>query len=255
MLLRFSVENFMSFKDRAELSLLPSKVRKPPGHIIKGASPHGINALKAAVIYGANASGKSNLIKAMKHAQNIINEGVKTGKQLPYYPYKLSQVSANEPSRFEFELKYGANSYAYGFIADANVIIEEWLYQIDRKRDKLIFERKQTDCFDFSALDFEKKEDGQFLNFTAEGTPENRLFLNECRERNVLKKLGYLDALREVTEWFDHRLNIIFPNSKYSGLEMFAQDGQKSSDTFSKILNSFDTGITGILPTEGRLLQ
>lgn len=248
MLLRFSAENFMSFKDRAELSLIPSKVRNPPGHIIKGTSPHDINALKAAVIYGANASGKSNLIKAMKHAQTIINEGVKTGKQLPYYPYKLSQVSVNEPSRFEFELKYGANNYAYGFIADANIIIEEWLYQIDRKRDKLIFERKQTDSFDFSSLDFKTKEDKQFLSFTAEGTPENRLFLNECRERNVLKKLGYLKAFQEVIEWFDHRLNIIFPNSKYSGLEMFAQDGQKSSDTFSKILNSFDTGITRISP-------
>lgn len=248
MLLRFSVENFMSFKDRAEFSLLPSKVRNPPSHVIKGTKTNDINVLKAAIIYGANASGKSNLIKAMKHAQNIINEGVKTGKQLPYYPYKLSKASASQPSRFEFELKFGTNNYAYGFVADANIIVEEWLYQIDRKRDRLAFERKQTDQFDFTSLDFKKKEDQQFLDFTAEGTPANRLFLNECRERNVLKKLAYLDAFSEVIEWFDHRLNIIFPNSKYSGLEMFSQDGQKSSETFSKILNSFDTGITRISP-------
>lgn len=248
MLLRFSVENFMSFKERAEFSLLPSKVRKPEGHVIKGSKANDLHVLKAAVIYGANASGKSNLIKAMKHAQYIINEGVKTGKQLPYYPYKLSKHSASQPSRFEFELKFGTNNYAYGFITDANIIVEEWLYQIDRKRDRLVFERKQADQFDFTSLGFKNKEDQQFLNFTADGTPENRLFLNECRERNVLKKLPYLDALSEVIEWFDHRLNIIFPNSKYSGLEMFSQDGQKSSETFSKILNSFDTGITRISP-------
>lgn len=248
MLLRFSVENFMSFKERAEFSLLPGRVRTPPGHVIKGMKPHDINVLKATIIYGANASGKSNLIKAMKVAQTIINEGVKAGKQLPYYPYRLNQASAKQPSRFEFELKFGVNNYAYGFIADANTIIEEWLYQIDRKRDKLIFERKQTDVFDLLSLDFKNKEDEQYLNFTAEGTPENRLFLNECRERNVLKKLDYLSAFREVIEWFDHRLNIIFPNSKYTGLEMFTQAGQKSSETFSKILNSFDTGITRISP-------
>lgn len=248
MLLRFSVENYMSFNDRAEISLLPSKVRRHPEHIIRGSEVNDLNALKAAVIYGANASGKSNLIKAMRHAQDIINTGVKTGKNLPYHPFKLNDASMKKPSRFEFEIKFGANNYAYGFLADANVIHEEWLYKIDRKKDQLIFERKNTDEFDFSSLTLKSEKDKQFLDFTATGTPENRLFLNECRERNVLKTLNYLDAIKEVSEWFEYRLNIIFPNSKYTGLEMFVQNDQGSSEIFSKILNSFDTGIKSISP-------
>lgn len=247
MLLRFSVENFMSFKERAELSLIPSRVRRHPNHVIKGANANDISVLKAAVIYGANASGKSNLIKAMKHAQNMINLGVKSGRKLPYHPFKLDTDYQNKPSRFEFEVKFGKNNYAYGFLADSSNVIEEWLYKIDRKKDTLIFERKltqTTSSFDLSGISFKKEDDKKFLEFTAKGTPSNRLFINECQERNVVNEINYLEGIIDIGNWFEHRLNIVFPNSKYSGLEMDIQNNEKTSDVFSKILNSFDTGIS-----------
>lgn len=248
MLLRFSVENFMSFKERTELSLIPSKVRRLPEHVIKGTKKNDISALKTAVIYGANASGKSNLIKAMKHAQNIINIGVKSGRKLPYQPYKLNNNLILKPSRFEFEIKFGVNNYAYGFSSDSNTIHEEWLYKIDKNKDVLLFERKLIDGdfefeFDFTGIKFEKDSDRQFLEFTAKGTPSNRLFINECRERNVLTELSYLQGFIDISKWFEDRLTIVFPNSKYNGLELDIQKSQKTSNVLSKILNSFDTGI------------
>ena len=72
MLIRFSVENYKSFRDRVEFSMVSSKVRSHPSHVVKATSANDISVLKVGVIYGANASGKSNIIKAMKHAQNMI---------------------------------------------------------------------------------------------------------------------------------------------------------------------------------------
>lgn len=247
MLLRFTVENFMSFKERAELSLIPSKVRRHPEHIIKDESTKGINALKTAVVYGANASGKSNLIKAMWHVQQMVVLGSRPGRKIPFHPYKLAEQFHVMPSRFEFEIKVGKNNYAYGFSADSNEIHEEWLYQIDKVKDKLIFERKlvKTDHeFKFGDILFESSNDELFLDFTAKGTPDNRLFLNECKERNVSRELNYLNEIIDVTYWFENNLTIMFPDSKYTGLEMDIQNNQKTTDIFSKLLNSFDTGIS-----------
>ena len=238
----------MSFKERVELSLIPSKVRRHANHIVKTNNRNGINALKGAVIYGANASGKSNLIKAIWHAQQMIVIGSKSGRKIAFHPYKLNSECLTTPSRFEFEIKLNEQSYAYGFIADNTEIKEEWLYRIDKLKDELIFERKanQYDDFKFGKLDFANEQDKLFLDFTAKGTPDNRLFLNECKERNINKELSYLTDIIDVSNWFEHSLTIIFPNSKYTGLEMEMQNNQKANDKFSKLLNSFDTGISDL---------
>lgn len=247
MLLRFTVENFMSFKERSELSLAPSLVRRHPNHVIKGLNGRNdISVLKAAMIYGANASGKSNLIKAIKHAQVMVNEGVKSGKKLPYIPYKLSQSSKNAPTRFEFEIKVNKINYAYGFSFDQNIIHEEWLYEINKVKEILVFERtnsKNEQSIKFGDISFQNNEHEMFLNFTAKGTPENRLFLNECSERNVISEMGYIESIVNVLKWFEDHLNIVFPKSKYYGLEMNMQNSSETGEIFSKILKSFDTGI------------
>ena len=70
MLVRFTVENYLSFRERVELSMVASKkVRRHPEHVVKPSSSSGIPLLKLAVLYGANASGKSNLITAMSMAK------------------------------------------------------------------------------------------------------------------------------------------------------------------------------------------
>ena len=205
MLLRFSVENFRSFKDRTELSLIPSKVRRHPHHVIKPKNQSDIGVLKSAVIYGANASGKSNLIKAMKHAQMMVNSGVKSGQKLPFNPFNLDNQCLSKPSRFEFEIKCGQHNFAYGFIADSKIIHEEWLYKIDKNKDMMVFERTLVDGkahFNFDQIKFKNKEHQLYLTFTGKGTPENRLFINECIERNVTTEIDYLTEVSQVIHWF-----------------------------------------------------
>ena len=76
MLIRFRVRNFLSFKDEVEFSMIPGRTKQHPNHIISGGSGrNAINLLRAGVIYGANASGKSNLIHALSFAKILITQG------------------------------------------------------------------------------------------------------------------------------------------------------------------------------------
>ena len=84
MLIRFRFTNFLSFKDEVELSMIPGKTRQHPSHVISGGeSRYAVDLLRGAVIYGANASGKSNLIKAIDFARDLILDGLKAKQPIP----------------------------------------------------------------------------------------------------------------------------------------------------------------------------
>ncbi len=244
MLIRFSVENYKSFRDRVEFSMVPGRVRSHPTHVVKPASGNDIGVLKTGIIYVANASGKSNLINAMWHVQKMVTRGDINGKNIPYHPFRLEDSFDNKPSRFEFEIKVGSRNYAYGFVADQKAIYEEWLFEINKARDTLIFERKNISAFIFDGFAFKNKEDEQFLTFVARGTSEKRLFLYECFERNVFRDLKYIYQIVDVGRWFRNQLQIIFPNSKYRGLELTFDSTSEKSELFAKVLEEFDTGIS-----------
>ncbi|WP_431605032.1 AAA family ATPase [Dickeya dadantii] len=250
MLIRFSVENYKSFRDRVEFSMVSGKVRNHPTHVVKAASTSDISVLKVGVIYGANASGKSNIIKAMKHAQNMIVNGSKAGTNLPYFPFKLDDDFEKKPSRFEFEFKIKGKNYAYGFSANQKIITEEWLYETNKKGDMLVYERNNTVDFNFENIKFKSKDDEQFLNFIARGTRENCLFLYQCFEGNVLNNLQYITKIADAFEWFKFKLQIIFPNSKYSGLEFGTISDEINGDLITDTLKNFDTGVSKLVLKE-----
>ena len=142
-----------------------------------------ISALKASVILGANASGKSNLIKAIDFGRKMIVRGQADGQIIDYKKYRLDNEAMGLDSRMEFEIQASGKNYAYGFVFNNKEIVEEWLYEISRRTQKMIFERniKNKQVFDLGPLlkKNPKDEDQQFLRFTAKGTPNNQLFLNQ----------------------------------------------------------------------------
>lgn len=240
MLIRFSVENFLSFKDEIELSMIPGKVRSHKHHVISDGKSRGIKALKAAVLYGANASGKSNLIKAMDFARNLIVTGRRPRELILVRPFKFDTDSQNKPSRFEFEFKSGTTFFNYGFVADAEKIREEWLYEISP--EKQIFERETTaegeTVVKFGTIKYANADDREFLRFTGRGTRPNQLFLTESIERG----LHYFEA---AYNWFNEILVILFPHSRPIGLEAELTD-KTFNQSFQTLLDVFDTGISGI---------
>ncbi len=251
MLIRFSVENFLSFSERTEFSMLPGKGRIHEHHVVKAVDKNDIPVLKSAIIYGANASGKSNVIKAISFAKKmIINGTTSDGQSLDFKNFRLDKSFWNKPSRIEFEIKQNNKNYAYGFVFDNNQVVEEWLYEIFKlKEDREIFSRKKGSkhhVFNLEGIKTENQKEKQFLNFTAEGTRKNQLFLTECKVRNVKDNVKGISELLSIYDWFESALSILFPNSKLGGIEFQLKSNESISKVFHEFLDYFNTGVSGI---------
>ncbi|MBM3179916.1 MAG: ATP-binding protein [Chloroflexi bacterium] len=240
MLIRFRVSNFLSFKDEVEFSMIPGRVRKQhPNHIISGGSGRNdVDLLRAGVVYGANASGKSNLVHTLGFTKALITQGVKARKPIPVTPFKLDKATLNLPSKFEFEIRCGEKDYLYGFEIDNERVHSEWLHQIKKTTTVLIFERKTDDkketSVEFGNLNLETKKDVEFLGYVARGTRLNQLFLSESIDREVT-------YFEDVYNWFD-QLMVIYPESRF-GMDL-SVDSKHTSDMV-KYLKKFGTGVCG----------
>lgn len=248
MLIRFTVENFLSFKDREVFSLIPGRGTLKSHH--KSKSIKGTSALKTAVVYGANASGKSNLIKAIEFGKELILKGNKTEQPIKYSSFKLDKKLLNQNSRIEYEIQHKDKNYAYGFVFNSKEVIEEWLYEISKKSEKEIFTRDKNRPkeFDLDAIlsKNKKMEEKQFLEFTAKGTQQNQLFLSEIRTRKVKENVSNIDDLINVIDWFQNALTVIYPNSKNVGKKFELLEDTDLNKVFTEMLGYFDTGIDGI---------
>jgi len=243
MLIRFSVENFLSFKDEVEFSMVAGRTRKHKEHILTTGKRNDIRLLKTGVIYGANASGKSNLIKAMSFAKELIVQGIRKKQDIPVIPYRFDNATASKPSRFQFEIKCNPNAYIYGFELDKKQVRSEWLYEIRTASEKLIFER-MTGLNGLTEIEFGNilltaEQNQKFLDFTARGTRPNQLFLTESIERNI----SYFE---DIYNWFDKTLVLIFPNTIPAGIEIAFMGDKDFQQQFRKLIKLFDLGIDDI---------
>ena len=150
MLLMFKVKNYTSFKNESILDLRATSYVQHPTHVIKVDDKTSL--LKATALYGANASGKSNLISAMyffeqyifsqflSKRENDIYDSFETSNRMKLEPFTLSSDS-NEASEFDIIFLRNGKQIQYGFECTSKEVINEWLYI----EDKSVFERKGTD--------------------------------------------------------------------------------------------------------------
>jgi len=242
MIIRLFIRDFLSFYDEVEFSLYPGKGSVLSNHIIREDNRDDIPTLKSAVIYGANASGKSNLVKALSFLKFMVTKGFPVDRGISYNPYKLKNRKTKNFSKIEIEIKTNNKNYAYGFEFDENKIIEEWLFIINKRSDKEIFTRKLIENkykTTFKNISFSTKENEEFAKFTARGTPKNRLFIREAKER----ELDFIEDINKVYEWFDTKLKIIFPKTKYRDLVFQLDKDEDFANLFSNLLTHFKTGI------------
>mgnify|MGYP002945134223 FL=1 len=187
MLIQFSVENFLSIKDNVVLSLLASKDNEHPEHlIVDGSKKH----LKSAVIYGANASGKSNVLNAFWFMVNYVltSHNQQLHKAIERSPFKFDRETPVRPSSFEVIFTTNGIRYAYGFSVTDKVVIEEYLYYYPNGRQALIFERKDTKDFRFT-VDVDEQ------NTLKDRTSANKLYLSVASNWSYSKVIP-------VLEWF-----------------------------------------------------
>lgn len=240
MLIRFRVQNFLSFKNEIELSMVAGKVQKHPEQVVRHTGRYGVDLLRAAMIYGANASGKSNLVKAIDFARRMVVRGVRAKAAIPRKPFKLDPNCSMQPSRFEFELQAKGKLFVYGFALDGKRIHEEWLHEIHAASEKVLF-RRTTSSEEVNRIEFDikaSKKEMDLLDLVALGTPPNRLFLQESIERNI-KHFG------DVYEWFADMLVIIYPDSVHSLTPILLGNENQFGNSLVEYLERFGTGVCG----------
>lgn len=240
MILRVTFKNILSFKEETAISFVAGKSTTHAEQVLRADGRDDISILKAGIIYGANASGKSNIIKGI-HILKLIALGRFPKRHIE--PFKLSH-NKNTISKCEIEFKMENRYYAYGVEFDITGIKEEWLYDINARTDKEIFTRKvdaKGNIFTF-ATKIVDKETAQFVKFLAEGTPRNISFLSEYEKRNGRG----IEQIERVYKWFRDKLNILFPDSRFHGISFNAERDKNFQNSTSKLLEFFDTGITDI---------
>ena len=145
MLLRFGVSNSLSIRDFQELSFAASSLKdRDEGLIPCAAAPKGAVA-PAAVIYGANASGKSNLVGAVAAMRRMVLLSQTRGEPgggVPRQPFRLDAACAGRPSRFDLDFVIDGVRHHYGFEASDDAFASEWLYDFPGSRRRTLFERE-----------------------------------------------------------------------------------------------------------------
>ena len=218
MLIQFSVKNFKSFKEKQVFSMEAGSGDENIENIIniKGTNE---NVLKSTALYGANASGKTNLISALSVAILMVrlsNNRQPGEKLMQIEPFAFDDKTVNEPSEFEFIFYTNNNKYIYGFKADKNRIHEEYLYQYFSAKPTRIFERNGEN-YEFLQADKAKLEAIKNQNL------ENKLFLSTATTWNY-------DKTKEPYLWFAQKIDSFQGGIELSVDSLEAYDNDKNEE-------------------------
>jgi len=197
--------------------------------------------LKSAVIFGGNASGKSNILKALSYMRNVII--MSGGAQFPIVQanesFSFYDDSATESSEYEVELIQNNTFYKYGFELERGTVIKEWLY---RRKERLtpIFEREGASL----KINGLHPQAAKLINIG-----NATLFLSVGR--NFHLEIG--GALNDVMAWFQNLL-IVFENNANS-LDIYSYEGGKYREQALQILKKADIGIKSIAVKKDKVVN
>lgn len=248
MLLQFAVENYTCFADEVLFSMVASPGAEHPRHVVQSQAGRKPRVLRLAALYGANAHGKTKLIEALRFAQSLIVLGTKSDRRIRAQPFRLDRHWREMPSRFEFLIDYEGVEYSYGFAVDSVRVREEWLFVRETARESRYFERvtdadgKVTVEIGPKLAENDKKR-RQFLEFVAQGTRPNQLFLTEAIDRNV-------EALKPLFLWFRSVLTIISAEEAPQPLAVRINREEDFVEFMADFLRNAGTGIDGLSSEE-----
>ncbi len=250
MLVEFRVGNYRSFREEQTLSLVASKDTELNDNCVDQGK---LRLLKAVGIYGPNASGKSNLIKALYTMQQIITTQAGPGEKLPVTPFMLDDKYRNKPSSFEVTFYHREVRYQYGFTATSERVYDEWLYAYPEGYTQTWFERKFNKKTGKTNWDWKsKKLKGERENLK-DKTRDNVLFLS-------VGTIWNNKQLTTVYEWFSEKLRIILPSerSRVITIDMLMsseKDEERKKVSYAYInsmMRRADFGIHGIKIKKGK---
>lgn len=232
MLVRFSASNYRSIRERQELSLVASGLSNPASRAIETPAVR-VGVLRVAGIYGANASGKTNVLRALQFAATAVKDSHAVwppDRPVPRIAFGLDPAADDEPSTFDVEFVLDGCLYQYGFSLAAETVLGEWLYAFPKVRKQLWFQRGP------GRFEFGKKLTGE--NRTIERTTRpNGLFLSAAAQNNH-------PLLTPIYNWFSSRLRFVTDDRRPMSTLVACRDARVKARV-EEMLLSADLGLTG----------
>ena len=238
-LLAFRAENARSFKDEVELSMLATAVAEKQyvGEVPwrEGGSP--VSVLPAAGVFGANASGKSNLLKVMadmrRHVLSSFRSGI-PGGGVTRWPFRLDEQSAAQPSRYEIDIVLGGVRHEYGMELDDDRVAQEWAYQYPKGRARLLFDRQGDD-----------------IHLGTAERSRSRAVLDLLRPNALLLSTAAAaghPVLLPLHRWFQRNLRLAEADSRSARQVLTAKmlDDETQREAVLRMLRAADLGITDV---------
>lgn len=244
MLIEFNVQNYKSISDKQTLSMVASKQKELTNNILFIDDPKPLDLLKSAVIYGANAAGKSNIISAFTTVAEIIVRSAaenKSGDKLDVTPFRLNSERINEPSVFEIHFISNGVRYQYGFSATSDFIHDEWLLAYPKGRPQKWFMRMWNEETQSHEWDLGTSLIGEKQTWMKSTRP-NALFLSTAVQLNSTQ-------LKPVYDWFYYKIKFTELSGwdhEYSAMQCLKD---KKEDILS-FLKAADVGIDDIHVTK-----
>jgi predicted ATPase len=205
MLLTFRTENVRSFRGALELSLLATALAEEgvPHEVPWRAGGRPIRVLPAAGVFGANASGKSNLLRAIADMRDLVLGSFRQadpGGGIRRTAFRLDPSKAGAPSRFEVDLVLHGIRHEYGFMVDDERVLEEWAYRYPRGKAALLFRR-----------------DGDAVTLGEHNRAKGRAVVEILRPNSLLLSAAAAanhPDLLPLRQWFGQNLVLAEPGSR-----------------------------------------
>ena len=241
MLVEFRVKNFRSFRDEAVLNFVASvigEMKKRASHL-PGTNGSPGSCVRQALI-GANAGGKSNLVRSIQLLRRIVNDSatLRADQPINVQPFRLDQKTAEQPIEYEITFLIGGARYQFGFVLTPRQILNEWLIVYKSTQPATWYERK----YDSSSNKYVYKYSAQLLGAKStwqEATRENALFLSTAVQLNS-------EQLRPVFHFLTRGLVILENGSVPISDYTIAYIDRNKSDGVREFLSAADIGIADI---------
>jgi len=249
MLIEFSVENYRSFQEKQTFSLVASEDETMlDSNTFTLQNTDNLRLLKSAIVYGSNASGKSNLLRAIQTMRRLILNSasrMQSGEKLPIEPFRLNSKSDKKPTIFEVIFIQQGTRYEYGISLNRERVYEEWLIAYPNGIKQNWYSRKYLPDDPKLNLNEEYKwtfgkglkgEKARIKRLVR----SNSLFLSHAAQNNH-------PQLTEIFEWFQHQINILTKNDQARAFTLgICDDDNSFLQQVVKLLSEADVGIAGI---------
>ena len=247
MLYRFIIENFKSFKKRNEISFIPDET----SHHVAYAETQ-IPVLRDAVIYGANASGKSNVIKAINFVRRLVITN-NLSIIVPKLAFRMSEESKADPSLFVVEMRVGEKLYQYGLTLSflRGMVLNEWLkvYSSDEKKWNDMILRiwdDETQRYEVILSYPSSTENAtRYDTYSQDLSTSTKVLALSVLAEKELKGDDYIESIQSVYKWFED-LIVIFPHTKYNLLGKVVKDIDAVNELYRKYFKIFGIDIDEI---------